>query len=336
MAGRELCYGLAVGKLRSLQVLRFFAALAVVWEHASVRVGHHFSGGQAGVDVFFVLSGFVISHAARTRPETFLRDRLIRIYPIYWLWAAGWLALAATNGPVGGWGLFTTLTLLPAPTDHVIATYVAVGWTLCFEVMFYSAVWLNLRGVSWRILALGYVAAFTASIFSHRGILNFVGSPMVIEFALGVLAYRVGRGHPTLGAAALALAFIVFSILPKQLIQAQAWMESYIGLAGVAFIGPLAFMAVWGAAQFDCKSPLWRPLALLGDASYSIYLSHLLLMETAARVVGHAFDPLFASTICVAVGLVAYLLVERPLLGFIRRLEARLPAGTLRPQLQRS
>jgi peptidoglycan/LPS O-acetylase OafA/YrhL len=70
---------------------------------------------RSGVDLFFVLSGFVITHAARSRPETFLRDRLVRIYPTYWFWAAGWLALAAKDASLGGWPLFTTLTLLPAP-----------------------------------------------------------------------------------------------------------------------------------------------------------------------------------------------------------------------------
>jgi exopolysaccharide production protein ExoZ len=325
-----------VGKLRSLQILRFFAALAVVWEHAGVRAGHYFTGGQAGVDVFFVLSGFVISHAARTRPETFLRDRVVRIYPAYWLWAAGWVVLAAIDRPLSGWPLFTTLTLLPAPTDAPLLSYVSFEWTLCFEMLFYTAVWLTLRGVSWRILALAYVAAFTASIFSQVGMLKFLGSPMVIEFALGVLAYRLGRGRPALGAFALTIAVVVFAVMPKQLIQAQAWMESYIGLGRAGFLGPLACMLVWGAAQFDCKSPLWRPLALLGDASYSIYLSHSILMDGGAKVIGHAFNPIVATVASVGLGLLAYLVVERPLLRFLRQRGARSPARTLQPQPQES
>ena len=325
-----------MGKLRSLQILRFFAALSVVWEHAVTRVAQVYTGGQAGVDLFFVLSGFVISHAARTRPETFLRDRLTRIYPIYWVWAAGWLALTALDWPIGGWPLFTTLTLLPAPVASPLHTYVGVGWTLSFEMLFYLSVWLTLRGLSWRVLALAYVAAAAASIFSPVGMFKFLGSPMVIEFALGVLAYHLGRGRPALGAAALTLAIILFCIVPKSLIQAQAWMESYIGLGRVGFIGPIAFMAVWGAAQFDCGSRLWEPLVLLGDASYTIYLSHLLLLLTAAKLAGHPFDPIVATVACVGIGLAAYLIAERPLLGFVRRLGARPSTDALQAQPQRS
>jgi peptidoglycan/LPS O-acetylase OafA/YrhL len=316
--------------------MRFFAALAVVWEHASVRTGHYFTGGQAGVDVFFVLSGFVISHAAQTRPKTFLRDRLVRIYPSYWLWAAGWVALAALSGPLSGWPLFTSLTLLPAPTERVLDSYVSFEWTLSFEMLFYTAVWLTLRGISWWILALAYVAAFAASIFSHVGMLKFLGSPMVIEFAMGVLAYRLGRGRPALGAFALAVAFLVFSVMPKGLIVAQTWMESYIGLGRAGFMGPVAFIVVWGAAQFDCSNRLWRPLALLGDASYSIYLSHPILMDGGAKVIGHYFDPISTTVASVCVGLVAYLIVERPLLGFIRRLGNKSPSEPLQAQPQRS
>jgi exopolysaccharide production protein ExoZ len=330
------CYGRAVGKLRSLQVLRFFAALAVVWEHAMAYTGHPFSGGQIGVDVFFVLSGFVISHAARTRPETFLRDRLTRIYPTYWLWAAGWLALAAVEWPLEGWPLFTTLTLLPAPTASPATSYVGVGWTLSFEMLFYFAVWLALRGVPWRALALAYIAAFTASIFTRMGMLKFLGSPMVIEFVLGMLAYRLGRGRPTLGAFALVVAAVLFSIIPKEVIAAQAWMETYVGLGRIAFAGPVALMVVWGAAQFDCASRLWRPLALLGDASYSIYLSHLLLMRGAAKITGRYYDPVFATVACVAIGLAAYLGVERPLLAFVHQRRAKSRAEPLRPQVQQS
>jgi exopolysaccharide production protein ExoZ len=195
-------------------------------------------------------------------------------------------------------------------------------------------VWLVLRGLPWRALVVAYVAAFSASIFFPVGMLKFLGSPMVIEFGLGVLAYHLGRGRPGLGIFAMIIAGLVFTSLPKQLILAQAWMETYIGLGRVAFVGPLALMVVWGAAQFDCNSRLWRPLILLGDASYSIYLSHQLLMLAAGKILGHGLDPVLAAVAGVSVGLVSYVALERPMLRSLRRTGAASARPTAEPAIQ--
>src|SRR3546814_17001958 len=83
-----------------IQYLRAFAALAVVIFHAAERTGHHFAIGAAGVDVFFVVSGFImmaISDRRPTRPLTFLRDRILRIAPSYWLVTGIMIAGAAVE-----------------------------------------------------------------------------------------------------------------------------------------------------------------------------------------------------------------------------------------------
>src|SRR5690606_15242718 len=74
--------------LYGIQYLRAFAALAVVVFHAAERTGLHFAIGAAGVDVFFVVSGFImmaISDRRPMQPVAFLRDRLLRIAPSYWI-----------------------------------------------------------------------------------------------------------------------------------------------------------------------------------------------------------------------------------------------------------
>ena len=309
-----------MGKLNSLQVLRFVAALGVVWEHASTQANpHHLTGGAAGVDLFFVLSGFVIARAAQTRPDRFLCDRLTRIFPTYWLWSITWLVLGGWPMPLDGWQLFTTGTLLPSPTATPLASYVGGGWTLSFELMFYTAVWLVLRGLPLRVLAVAYGALATASIVSQSALLHFVGSPMVIEFVLGLLAYHLGRGRPILGATCLAVACAAFPFLPKQLSLPQAALTPLLGLGRVALLGPLAFLTVWGAAQFDCSSRVWRPLVVLGDASYSVYLSNLLLIKLSVGFLGSHFGPAALAATSVGLGLLTYLLLERPLLRLTRR-----------------
>ncbi|MGH6808111.1 MAG: acyltransferase family protein, partial [Ensifer adhaerens] len=93
--------------IHGIQYLRALAALGVVLFHAAERTGHHFAIGAAGVDVFFVISGFimwVISDRRPVAPLSFLKERLRRIAPIYWL---------ATVVMIGGGvaGLFPNLVL---------------------------------------------------------------------------------------------------------------------------------------------------------------------------------------------------------------------------------
>src|SRR5690606_23505965 len=111
LAGRAGTSGPArlMGRLHGVQYLRAFAALAVVVFHAAERTGGHFTIGAAGVDVFFVVSGFIMWVISQGRPVTplrFLRQRLERIAPLYWV---------ATSIMVGGAlaGLFPNLRLTP-------------------------------------------------------------------------------------------------------------------------------------------------------------------------------------------------------------------------------
>jgi exopolysaccharide production protein ExoZ len=102
-------------KLRGIRYLRAFAALAVVAFHAAERTGSHFAIGAAGVDVFFVVSGFIMWVIAERRPvspKRFLRERIERIAPVYWIAASVMVA-------VGLAGLFPNLRLTAA---HVLGS----------------------------------------------------------------------------------------------------------------------------------------------------------------------------------------------------------------------
>ena len=133
-------------KLFGIQYLRAVAALAVVVFHAAERSGLNFVVGAAGVDIFFVISGFVMWTLAATRPVStwaFYRDRLLRIAPLYWI-----VTLVMAVGALAG--LFPRIRLT---ADHVIASLAFVphrspsngeiwplltqGWTLNLEMFFY-------------------------------------------------------------------------------------------------------------------------------------------------------------------------------------------------------
>lgn len=309
-----------IGRLASLQVLRFTAALAVAWEHAHTVATNVYNGGGAfGVDVFFVLSGFVISRAAETKAQTFLRDRLTRVLPGYWMWCAAWLAVVAVGAPFDPVRLFATVTLIPSMRAPLVDPYVNVSWTLTYELIFYLSVWAVLRGARPRWLLTGYGALLLAGLVVKVPIIRFLGSPMVIEFLLGIIAYRIGRVSKLRGALALSGAFLIWLAAPKALGVAYASEDPLLGPVRATIWGPAAFLAVWGAAQFDCKWRGWRSLVLLGDASFSIYLGHILIYIIWLKIAGRFGDPVAMTALAVGIGLVVYLVAERPLTLFSRR-----------------
>src|SRR6266540_1765778 len=119
-------------RVESIQVMRFIAASMVVLCHCA---SGHFFVGSAGVDIFFVISGYIITGVmAKKNVASFVRDRLTRIYPPYWLallpllvleWDGDFLRLLSS---VSLWPIFGEFRRL----------YLQVGWTLSYEMLFYA------------------------------------------------------------------------------------------------------------------------------------------------------------------------------------------------------
>lgn len=319
-------------KLWSVQVLRFVAAVLVVHVHAttsvSIRTGEpSLLGplaliiGHAGVDLFFVISGLIITLTARGMTAgDFLARRARRIFPIYWLAALPWIAIAAAGGALGWRELLASVALWPA-TDRIVAPALGVGWTLCFEVLFYAAAGLVLwrRWTAWP-LAIGYVAA----LFIGRGpVLDFVGNPLVLEFLFGVALAFAPRWKPAILALPIGLAALVV-LAPYA--QVQGLDTDYLRGVGnwsrVAAFGCPAALIVWGTTQVDAHP---GALTQLGDASYSIYLFHVpMVLVTGGllnRFTNVPTDLVVALCVVVAVviGWRIHVLFERPILAFLSR-----------------
>src|SRR6476661_2767169 len=185
----------------SLQSLRFAAALMVVYIHAVLMAGvpsedsfiplNLAIAGRAGVDIFFVLSGFIITKTAQgLSAEEFAWRRFRRIVPFYLICCVPAVLIAAQVG--FGWRrALATFVLWPA-TDRMTAPLVMVGWTLCFEVLFYAAATLVLFNRRWLYPLLGFYAA--ALMFrSDEPVLQFLGNPIIAEFLLGALLFYAPR-----------------------------------------------------------------------------------------------------------------------------------------------
>lgn len=319
--------------LYGIQYLRAFAALAVVFFHAGERSGHAVAIGAAGVDVFFVISGFIMWGIVARRPVSpgrFLAERLRRIVPVYWL---------ATGTMVAGGllGLFPNLVLtaqhllaslffvpFPSPSSGEIWPLLVQGWTLNYELFFYvvfAACLLlpaRMRLAAVAAVFLGLVA-LGLTVTSDNPLFVTYTRPIILEFVAGMLIGRLwlaGRvGGKVLGLVLVGASVAGFALIGILRLPFDEWT-----------CGPLAAALVYGTLALEREGgmPHLRLPALLGDASYSVYLWHTFAISVVAKagmVLGLAPALVFAASVLAGIlaGLAGYRLIERPLLRGLAR-----------------
>ncbi|OAF16745.1 hypothetical protein AXW67_11900 [Bradyrhizobium neotropicale] len=323
-----------MAKLLSIQYLRAFAAFGVVAFHAQgFTYGRTLVIGSAGVDVFFVVSGFVMwtVTAYRTQaPTDFFLNRMVRIVPMYWFVTLSFV-FAAMVFPI----LFprlvvsTTHTLaslffvpMRSPSDGEIWPVVVPGWTLNYEMFFYAvfAMALVLENTTRLVFLAAVFLVLTLIGRLYTGgspLIVFYTAPIVLEFPAGVLlgrAFEQDRlpqlrwGYISLTAGLLLLFVSVRFEIDSP--RAMVW-------------GIPAFLLVAGAVIIEKNRgvPLVPALAVLGDASYSVYLTHTLTISAIGKFKAH-FNPLsfFAASLVLSalIGVAAWRLFERPLAEFLK------------------
>lgn len=343
--------------LNNIQNLRALAAYAVVAYHCLIRFIHPVDSlGRSyldllsgGVDLFFVISGFVMVHTTRDTetPAWFAIKRIARIVPLYWLATLIVIALVA----VRPW-FFTEALLTPDAilsslffVPHADAsghTYpiLGVGWTLNYEMMFYAMFALSLflprafrlPGV---VILITLVWAL-ANLIGGGVIAGFYAKPILFEFAAGcILAYALRTDAVIAFARATPL-----------------WPVALAGLAGFALLPALvpidqpsilryglpALLLVFAAAAQDLhrtRAPETL-ITRLGDASYSAYLLHPIIIVIAAQVIvavlgdGIAAELILMAAVLVAtaiVSLISMRVFEKPTAAWIRAVATRLGAA---------
>ncbi|WFU51472.1 acyltransferase family protein [Sinorhizobium terangae] len=314
--------------IHGIQYLRAAAALAVVIFHAAEKTGHYFAIGAAGVDVFFVISGFIMWVISDRRPVTpvrFMVDRIRRIVPIYWLaimvMVAGGIAGLFPNMVLSVKHALASLFFIPmrSPSNGEIWPVLVQGWTLNFEMLFYAVFALSLfLPRNWRLPAIAglfllLVLAGSVISFDNALMLTYT-RPVILEFVAGMVIGELWlKGRvPSLapGVALIVCSFGGFAL---------------VGLLRLPFdeftTGPLAVMLVVGVLSVEARGYI-RSLQvpnLLGNASYSIYIWHTFAISVAARaasMVGvDAWIAMVASVLCgTMIGIAGYAMLERPLL----------------------
>jgi exopolysaccharide production protein ExoZ len=335
------------GTLRALQILRFIAA-AMVLEFHAINYGMQLAGitddipysglGAAGVDIFFVLSGAIIylNAFAGRRPTGFLRRRYLRVAPIYYVVTLAWLPFAPIAGqPHTTLANFAATFLFWPAWTQMAYPALGIGWTLCFEMLFYMSAALVLC-TRWMLipLLLIFVGCWWARESVSWPIFQFLGNPMVIEFALGVLVAALWK--PKAAAPAWFGAFfiglgvaglMIFSHYGT-LVDGYRSLTAEVSGVRVFLWGIPSALIVLGALAIEpyAKRPFLNSLVYLGDASYSIYLVHfpLILVVTRYLQAREVFISLPISlSVFLVVGLGAsvavYQWIERPIRNTAKR-----------------
>ena len=331
-------------------MFRGAAALLVVLFHATSidksYLQHEFLGdifmfGYGGVDFFFVLSGFVIvmahggevGHADRLRP--YLVRRFVRIYPVYWI-VAVMLAPLYFGAPRHAADLMVLLKsfLLLDPVDNPV---VGAAWSLTHEVFFYGMFGLAIclpRSYAHRLFAtwLSLSAASYLGLLLTGGPLRwplggFLFSPYNLEFAMGgAVTYALRFGNPNRGRTLAIVGAVLFLLSGAS---EHVLHRHFSQRHSIVSYGFSSMLLVWGAVQWERSSGARMPalLMLLGDASYSIYLTHYALLDLLAKAavasgVASVVGPTFTTTIIIALavglGIAFYEGVERPVLARLR------------------
>jgi len=287
-------------KLQSIEVARGIAALLVVLYHTARHLDKNlgfplgkqaFQFGHAGVDFFFVISGFIILyiHAPDLgRPERlghYAQRRFTRIYPIYWVILAVTIAELMVSGHTPtptGLDMVWAALLLPTALDPIVG----VSWTLQSEVIFYivfAVSILNSRIGRW-VMALWFAAILFALAREQTGIAARLASSYSLEFFLGMaVAYRLLHGTVPSARTVLTIGLTLF--IAVSYAEVIGLMDGYKPLARLAYGVPSALI-ILGLVQLERMGSIAMPASLLwlGRSSYSIYLFHLTIIGLAYKV----------------------------------------------------
>jgi exopolysaccharide production protein ExoZ len=338
---------LSTNRLAFIEVGRGIAAIFVVCYHAtgtvgatkyfgSIPLGGVFSFGYAGVDFFFVLSGFIIfystekKHGNNSAILSYLTQRLVRIYPIYWFVGLLLLPLAFMWGHhISAANATMDLLLIPRPGSP----FVPVAWTLSHEMLFYLSFILffinpTFAWVYFLSWGMGVALYNLLDIDASSNFLRFYFRDHNLEFLLGLLVAKLsGRGGLVLIMAPRVALFGAFAFVGIGLNEAlvnvgvSSRNTHYHLLYGIC-----AALMICGLIHIRSnESCFWtRWGGFFGKASYSIYLVHFSVLSGVIKLLvllGVSTWLAFILLVVVAVlaGSLLYKYVEAPLLFSIRK-----------------
>lgn len=319
--------------LISIQYFRAIAALFVLLSHASHKVElessitNLFKLGNYGVDLFFIISGFVMCFSIDGKcpnPIKFMKARFIRILPLYWI-----LTLVAlivflfkpeiVNSSGGDTSIIASFFLLPNGDKLLLNN----GWTLSYEFYFYFIFSLCFIFKSYRLICCFFVINML-SLLGFLGFeneyLKFMTSSMLIEFSFGIVCfwlYKYDIINTNRAVCLMVISFVTLMLMLLGIINLDDFIRSiYAGI-------PISLFFI-GAIFFDKVIPNNRALLYIGTSSYSLYLSHTFSLAAISFFLRHfqlSLNPYFSLFLMVLFSLIVsslcYEIIEKRISGFL-------------------
>jgi peptidoglycan/LPS O-acetylase OafA/YrhL len=338
----------ASGPIQSIQFLRAIAALFVVGFHSTVlwneRYGpsaHVWDNGVAGVDLFFVISGFIMLVSTRSLAKRadgwrqFLVLRLVRIAPMYWLATVAKLAAIAAVPALDRhtrttvWNTIASFLFIPSrDAAGAIRPVLDVGWTLSLEMFFYLvfavALFFAFDPPTVVLPVMCLLAALSSFRNAHSPAICALSDPIVLEFAAGLLVARWWTtGNLARIPTVAMLAMGTVGILCLALAPAFNPFERALVFGSAA-----SFTLASAVSVEQIVGPRIPKFFLsVGEASYSLYLTHGFVLPVVGIAIVRAriSGPLLGFSIVascliasIALALVCYRFVERPITEWLR------------------
>lgn len=337
--------------LLGVQCLRAVAALLVVAYHAvdqwtthmpGYHPGDYWPNGAAGVDVFFVISGLVMTistqrNAGRPHPAwTFAKDRIVRIVPLYWLVTSIKIAAVVAlprmveRTTLDPFYVVGSYFLLPVhDATGTIRPVLPVGWTLTYEMMFYilvtTAILMRVSQGKVCVPALLVFAAF-AFLTPSNDFANTIAVEFLFGIAIGSVIPRLQSMPPAIAVTVGLIAGAILLVVP---------VESGLARPLTWGIPAACIVASAVSAEMAIRRHLPRWLLAAGNASYATYLTHgfvvPLVFILCARSIsfdwaGFAASIILSLVVSALVGQLTHAVIEQPLLV---RLRTRRPVSTI-------
>ena len=282
----------------SIQFIRFIAALFIVLMHSILEYENTFRVGDFGVDIFFILSGFIISYITETDRHNFITKRLIRIVPIYWLFIfiiSFFIFMFPELFRTINWDpqhILKSLFFLPGTEAQGYLPIIKLGWTLNLEMMFYVLFFLSMKfSHKHRELITSSLIILIILILQNLKLdgthaINFYSSPITIEFIYGMLLAKIWHQHKfefsLKACVGLASVCIALLILFNNYINAGEYRFIFYGLPSLILV--ISFLSV--EYRFtNLNTRLQKLILWFGEMSYPLYLIHIFLVGLISRII---------------------------------------------------
>lgn len=338
--------------LKRINIIKAIACSLIAMFHAFVYLdanglgfGASFEFAAPGFHLFLLLSGFLLVHASRDdeRPGTFLLKRFGRLAPLYWFMTLIAIALASWKPwilPAADLSLVSIVeSLLFIPSEDALGIVMPIvfsAWTLNYLVVFYllAAVSLPAPPVSrpWLLIALLLVFMLCAPLLPDPAASRFYESPLLLEFAAGVL---IGLEMKQRAVRERLTPAVTLVLLALGIVGMYATSFSDLGdVPEVLAYSVTGALVIMGAAGRDLNGPLFKDSLLdrAGELSYGVLLIHpLVIPMIGAPLLARALDPMLAAFVLVTGMLAASFVaaqfahryVQSPVLAQVRQMTAR-------------